>query len=187
MLLRNVCFRNIWKIIIGMNNEEDVRDSKTFKNRILLLFDEVNFRNALYNINAYINKVETKLVKNRECLKIVQWGLQAFCCYSIVKWCTPMKLERFPQKYLLSKTSEPFLQKFNNLLNAKINSSVCSYLGNFSEILIYELFTKKLFISWGFWNLNFEAVYALMWFSPSTKVTATGYYCLTSYFLILWV
>ena len=45
---------------------------KTFKNRILLLFDEVNFRNALYNINAYINKVETKLVKNRECLKIVQ-------------------------------------------------------------------------------------------------------------------
>ena len=56
-----------------MNNEEDVRDSKTFKNRILLLlFDEVNFRNALYNINAYINKVETKLVKNRECLKIVQ-------------------------------------------------------------------------------------------------------------------
>ena len=115
MLLRNVCFRNIWKIIIGRRRER----LKTFKNRILLLFDEVNFRNALYNINAYINKVETKLVKNRECLKIVQWGLQAFCCYSIVKWCTPMKLERFPQKYLLSKTSEPFLQKFNNLLTQK--------------------------------------------------------------------
>ena len=115
MLLRNVCFRNIWKIIIGRRRER----LKTFKNRILLLFDEVNFRNALYNINAYINKVETKLVKNRECLKIVQWGLQAFCCYSIVKWCTPMKLERFPQKYLLSKTSEPFLQKFNNLLMQK--------------------------------------------------------------------
>ena len=54
-----------------MNNEEDVRDSKTFKNRILLLFDEVNFRNALYNINAYINKVETKLVKNRECVYVL--------------------------------------------------------------------------------------------------------------------
>ena len=58
-----------------MNNEEDVRDSKLSKTAYYYyycLMRQVNFRNALYNINAYINKVETKLVKNRECLKIVQ-------------------------------------------------------------------------------------------------------------------